>query len=120
MTSLEELHLDHNVLTELPELPGSNLTLLNVSHNRLSLFPNFLLLDTTNGKNMVSRNGAPKRKKMRLVVDSAKTPCSFQKLEVLMLAHNCLDQMDSFHSKLILNLKNLRRLEIEPQGRIDD
>mmetsp|Transcript_21231 Transcript_21231/g.52243 ORF Transcript_21231/g.52243 Transcript_21231/m.52243 type:complete len:133 (-) Transcript_21231:159-557(-) len=125
MTSLEELRLGHNILTELPELPGSNLRLLDVSHNRLSLFPAFLLPDTTsttasstNGKSMMTASNAivPKRKKMKLRVDNTKTASAgFQKLEELVLTHNCLDQMDTFCSKLILNLKNLRSLEIDPQ-----
>ena len=120
MTALEELSVNNNLLTGLPELPGSSLRLLNVSHNRLSTFPEFLLPDSSNGKIMASRNIVPKRKKMRLRVDIAKTPPSFQKLEVMSLSHNYLDQMESFQSKLILSLKNLRTLEIEPQGRLED
>lgn len=119
MTGLQELHLSHNILTELPELPGSNLRLLDVSSNRLSRFPAFLLPDMPNGKSMATGTNIPTRKKRKLRVDSVKTASSFQKLEELVLTHNCLDHMDMIHSKLILNLKNLRSLEIDPQGKTD-
>ncbi|KAL3940461.1 MAG: hypothetical protein SGBAC_005001 [Bacillariaceae sp.] len=113
MTCLQELQLSHNILTELPELPGSNLRLLDVSSNRLSRFPAFLLPDMTNGKSMAPGTSIPTRKKRKLQMDSAKTISRFQKLEELVLTHNCLDHIDMIRSKLILNLKNLRSLEIE-------
>jgi Leucine-rich repeat (LRR) protein len=87
MTSLQELILCHNQIRELPEIGGTELKSLYVSHNRLSQLPFFLY------------NRA--------------------KLEELDLSHNCLDnsnnKKDLFMSNLILILKQLRTLKLDPQ-----
>eukprot|EP00980_Cylindrotheca_fusiformis_P029448 scaffold23478_cov107-Cylindrotheca_fusiformis.AAC.1 len=100
MTALQELVLSFNRISELPEIGGAELRVLLASHNHLNQLP-FFLSNRTN-------------------------------LEELDLSHNYFigdrgtngdlfnSKTDLFKSTLVLSLKQLRTLEMDPQNDRDN